>query len=36
MLQKLYQHSNLKTTINYLANFIRKEADDALDAVVDF
>ena len=36
MLQKLYRHSNLKTTINYQANFIHKEADDALDAVVDF
>ena len=32
MLQKLYRHSNLKTTINYQANFIHKEADDALDA----
>ena len=36
MLQKLYRHSNLKTTINYQANFIHKEANDALDAVVDF
>ncbi len=36
MLQKLYRHSDLKTTINYQANFINKEADDALDKVIDF
>jgi integrase len=36
MLQKLYRHSDLKTTINYQANFIHKEADDALDSVVNF
>ncbi|MCB0448302.1 MAG: tyrosine-type recombinase/integrase, partial [Gelidibacter sp.] len=36
MLQKLYRHSDLKTTINYQANFIHKEADEALDAIVDF
>jgi integrase len=34
MLQKLYRHTDLKTTINYQANFIHKEADDALDAVI--
>ena len=34
MLQKLYRHSDLKTTINYQANFIHKDADDALDAVL--
>jgi site-specific recombinase XerD len=34
MLQKLYRNSDLKTTINYQANFINKEADDALDAVL--
>lgn len=34
MLQKLYRHSDLKTTINYQANFIHKEADDALDEVL--
>lgn len=34
MLQKLYRHSDLKTTINYQANFIHKEADQALDSVV--
>lgn len=36
MLQKLYRHSDLKTTLNYQANFIHKDADDALDSVVDF
>lgn len=34
MLQKLYRHSDLKTTINYQANFIHKEADEALDKVL--
>lgn len=34
MLQKLYRHSDLKTTILYQANFIHKDADDALDAVL--
>jgi integrase len=36
MLQKLYRHSDLKTTIQYQSNFITKEADDALDSVVNF
>lgn len=35
MLQKLYRHSDIKTTIGYQANFINKDADDALDAVID-
>ncbi|MEP1488827.1 MAG: tyrosine-type recombinase/integrase [Algibacter sp.] len=34
MLQKLYRHSDLKTTINYQTNFIHKDADDALDSVL--
>jgi len=34
MLQKLYRHSDIKTTIGYQANFIHKTADDALDAVI--
>ncbi len=34
MLQKLYRHSDLKTTINYQANFIHKDADEALDSVI--
>jgi len=36
MLQKLYRHRDLKTTINYQVNFIHKEADEALDAVINF
>ncbi|WP_420320393.1 tyrosine-type recombinase/integrase [Flagellimonas sp.] len=36
MLQKLYRHSDLKTTLNYQANFIHREADEALDRVVNF
>lgn len=36
MLQKLYRHTDLKTTINYQANFIYKDADDALDNVLNF
>ncbi len=34
MLQKLYRHTDLKTTINYQANFIHKEADEALESVL--
>lgn len=34
MLQKLYRHSDLTTTIGYQKNFIFKDADDALDAVL--
>jgi integrase len=36
MLQKLYRHSSITTTINYQANFIHKDADDALDKVINF
>ncbi len=36
MLQKLYRHSSISTTIGYQANFIHKDADDALEAVVGF
>jgi len=36
MLQKLYRHSSVTTTIGYQANFIHKDADDALDAVIGF
>lgn len=36
MLQKLYRHSSLATTIGYQNNFIHKSADDALDAVIGF
>ncbi|MEO9804812.1 MAG: tyrosine-type recombinase/integrase [Reichenbachiella sp.] len=34
MLQKLYRHSDLKTTIGYQANFVHKEADEALESVL--
>ncbi len=36
MLQKLYRHSSITTTIGYQANFIHKDADSALDLVIDF
>ncbi|WP_338359205.1 site-specific integrase [Yeosuana marina] len=36
MLQKLYRHSSVTTTIRYQANFIHKDADEALDSVLDF
>lgn len=36
MLQKLYRHSSITTTIGYQGNFIHKDADEALDAVVGF
>ena len=36
MLQKLYRHSSITTTITYQANFIHKDTDEALDAVVNF
>ncbi|MGX5858268.1 phage integrase SAM-like domain-containing protein [Dyadobacter jiangsuensis] len=34
MLQKLYRHTHITTTIGYQANFIHKSADEALDAVL--
>lgn len=34
LLQKLYRHSSLTTTIGYQANFKFKETDDVLDAVL--
>lgn len=33
-LQKLYRHSDIRITIAYQANFMHKEADDALDVVL--
>ena len=36
MLQKLYRHTSITTTIGYQANFIHKDADEALDSVVGF
>ncbi|MEO9476837.1 MAG: site-specific integrase [Cyclobacteriaceae bacterium] len=36
MLQKLYRHTSITTTINYQSNFAYKDADDALESVVKF
>jgi integrase/recombinase XerD len=36
MLQKLYRHTSITTTIGYQSNFINKDTDDALDAVLNF
>ena len=36
MLQKLYRHSSITTTIGYQANFMHKDADEALDAVLGY
>ena len=36
MLQKLYRHSSLTTTIMYQSNFIHKDTDDALEKVINF
>lgn len=36
MLQKLYRHSSITTTILYQSNFIHKDTDDALDSVIKF
>ncbi len=34
MAQKIFRHSNILTTMGYMNNFIHKDADDALDAVL--
>jgi integrase/recombinase XerD len=34
MLQKLYRHTHISTTIGYQGNFIHKDADEALEAVI--
>ncbi|MCE6988998.1 site-specific integrase [Dyadobacter sp. CY323] len=34
MLQKLYRHASIVTTVGYQSAFINKDADDALDAVL--
>ncbi len=36
MLQKLYRHSSITTTVSYQSNFMHKETDDALEKVVNF
>lgn len=36
MLQKLYRHTSIITTIGYQSNFIYKDTDEALDSVINF
>ncbi|MDX1326145.1 MAG: site-specific integrase [Arenibacter sp.] len=36
MLQKLYRHSSVTTTINYQANFMHRDTDNALEKVINF
>lgn len=36
MLQKLYRHSSVTTTILYQSNFMKKDTDEALEKVIDF
>ena len=36
MLQKLYRHSSIITTMGYQQNFVHKDKDDALDSVIGF
>ncbi|PCE62678.1 site-specific integrase [Sediminicola luteus] len=36
MLQKLYRHSSITTTVAYQASFMKKDADSALDKVINF
>lgn len=36
MLQKLYRHTHLSTTIGYQGNFIHKNTDDALNSIINF
>lgn len=36
MLQKLYRHSSVTTTIMYQSNFMQDDVDNALDLVLDF
>jgi integrase len=36
MLQKLYRHTDIKTSMGYQANFIHNDVDDALESVLNF
>jgi len=36
MLQRLYNHSNIQTTIQYQQDFMNQDIDDALDDVINF
>lgn len=35
VLQKMYRHESILTTMNYQSNFSHKKADEALDAVLE-
>lgn len=35
-LQKIFRHSSVLTTLNYMKNFIHKETDEAMEAVLNF
>ena len=36
LLQQLYRHSSITTTMMYQSNFMNKKTDDALQSVVNF
>jgi integrase/recombinase XerD len=36
VLQKMYRHESVTTTMQYQSNFSFEKADDAIDAVLDF
>jgi site-specific recombinase XerD len=36
MLQRLYRHTSITTTIGYQSNFINKDTDDALSSVLNY
>ena len=36
MLQKIFRHSRITTTMGYMSNFIHKNSDEALEAVLNF
>jgi len=36
VLQKMYRHESVLTTMKYQSNFSFKKADEAIDAVLDF
>lgn len=36
MLQKLYRHTSILTTVGYQSNFVNKETDEALNSVINF
>lgn len=36
LLQKLYRHTSITTTIGYQSNFINQDTDEALNSVIQF